>query len=322
MHETGRAPWRWLFIIEGVIGIFSGIVILLLLPPFPDKMKKGKNWLFTEEEIQLAIKRFSSKSWSLLWRPYHAFHLTFSPSCAAFNTRNSKVEWRQVFAAFKDPKTWAFFMINSAFGQATSTVGIFLPSFIAAFGYTDLDAQLFSVIPYAVAFVTLLTLSFLSDKINLKGPFVIAGLSSALIGYIMLLTVKSTSAKMVATCFVVGGIYPGVLLSVVWLGINNGGFTKRATTWAMAEIGAQIFSIVGTNIYKSSGRSYAKGHWVNVGFMVAGICVSATLMWWYHHSNKKRDRILEEHASRGETHPHTGASLEELYDYHINFRYV
>jgi hypothetical protein len=138
----------------------------------------------------------------------------------------------------------------------------------------------------------------------------------------MLLTVRSTSADVVATCFVVGGIYPGVLLSVVWLGINNGGFTKRATTWAMAEIGGQIFSIVGTNIYKSSGKGYAKGHWINVGFTIAGICTASTLLWWYNHSNKEKDRILEEYAARGDSHPDTGASLEELYDYHINFRLV
>ncbi|OIW32824.1 MFS general substrate transporter [Coniochaeta ligniaria NRRL 30616] len=296
---TGRAPWRWLLIIEGVIGIGSGLVVMMLLPPFPDKMRNGKNWLFTRDEIELAIERSST-----------------------FNTRGSKLEWGQVLAALKDPKTWVFFLVNGAFGQATSTVGVFLPSFIAAFGYTDIDAQLFSVIPYAVAFVALLSLSFLSDRINRKGCFVIAGLTSALIGYIMLLTAKTTVVKMVATCFVVGGIYTGVLLSVVWLGINNAGFTKRATTWAMAEIGGQIFSIVGTNVYKSSGSSYAKGHWVNVGFMIVAIFAASCLLLWYDYSNKKRDRILQEYAARGETHPHIGKSLEELYDFHINFRYT
>lgn len=170
--------------------------------------------------------------------------------------------------------------------------------------------------------MTLLVLSFLSDRVNLKGCFVIAGLTSALIGYILLLTAKTTVVKVVATCFVVGGIYPGVLLSIVWLGINTAGFTKRATTWAMAEIGAQVFSIVGTNVYKSAGPTYAKGHWVNVGFMIVGIVAASALMWWYSYSNKKRNRILAEHEARGQTHPHIGRSLEELYDLHINFRYV
>jgi len=59
--ETGRAPWRWLFIIKGVIGIGSGLIVLVLLPPFPDKMKNGKNWLFSREKIELAIQRSLSK---------------------------------------------------------------------------------------------------------------------------------------------------------------------------------------------------------------------------------------------------------------------
>ncbi len=55
---TGKAPWHWLFIIEGVIAIVVGLIVLLLLPAFPDKMKGGKNWLFSKEEIELAIQRY------------------------------------------------------------------------------------------------------------------------------------------------------------------------------------------------------------------------------------------------------------------------
>jgi MFS family permease len=59
---TGKDPWRWLFIIEGVMGICIGIFVMMMLPRFPDKMKKGKHWLFTSQEIELAIQRVSGKS--------------------------------------------------------------------------------------------------------------------------------------------------------------------------------------------------------------------------------------------------------------------
>lgn len=60
-ENSGRSPWQWLFLIEGVIAIFVGLVVIILLPPFPDKMKNGKNWLFSKEEINLAIQRTSSE---------------------------------------------------------------------------------------------------------------------------------------------------------------------------------------------------------------------------------------------------------------------
>ena len=43
------------------MGIGIGIFVLLILPQFPDKMKHGKNWLFTPPEIELAIQCVSSK---------------------------------------------------------------------------------------------------------------------------------------------------------------------------------------------------------------------------------------------------------------------
>ncbi len=195
-------------------------------------------------------------------------------STLAFNTRNSKVSWKQVLVAFKDPKCWGFALINGGFGQASSTVSIFLPSFIAEFGFDDLDAQLFSVIPYAVAFVSLLSLAYLSDRVNLKGPFIIGCLATASLGYILLLTVSSTGAKIFATCCVVGGVYPGVVLATVWLGINTAGFTKRGTVWSMAEMVAQAFSIMGTNVYKSSSTSHSKGHWVTLAFLLAAMAIA------------------------------------------------
>lgn len=59
--KTGRAPWSWLFIIEGSIAIVIGIIAFVLLPRLPDDLQRRgkKHWLFTEEEINLAVARFA-----------------------------------------------------------------------------------------------------------------------------------------------------------------------------------------------------------------------------------------------------------------------
>ena len=41
--------------------MFAGTLVVLLLPRFPDKMKKSKHWLFTAEELQIARERVACK---------------------------------------------------------------------------------------------------------------------------------------------------------------------------------------------------------------------------------------------------------------------
>ncbi len=57
----GKHAWQWLFIIQGVAGIAVGIASWILLPPPPDQIKGGKHWIFTKEEIELAVARLKSK---------------------------------------------------------------------------------------------------------------------------------------------------------------------------------------------------------------------------------------------------------------------
>lgn len=51
----GRHAWQWLFIIEGSIALLLGVVLLLLVPGFPDKVKE--HWLFSKDELDIAVQR-------------------------------------------------------------------------------------------------------------------------------------------------------------------------------------------------------------------------------------------------------------------------
>lgn len=239
----------------------------------------------------------------------------------AYNTENAKVSFKQIWACFIDPKSYAWAILNGTTGLCLSSVGVFLPTFVKDFGYSTLDAQLYSVIPYACAFVTVLSFCYFSDRINLKGPFILFGFTLSAIGYIMLLTVKETKAKVAATCFIAAGMYPAVVLMVAWLVINTGGYTKRASAWAFSEVVSQCLSIMGSNIYVNGPR-YIKGHSVVLGFIALSMITVVVLMFVYRRLNKRRDEILAEYTARDEEHPHTNKSLEDLQDFHINFRYT
>lgn len=55
----GRPGWRWIFIIDAVISFPIAIGAFLLLPDLPEAIKP--NWLFSQEEIDLARARLASE---------------------------------------------------------------------------------------------------------------------------------------------------------------------------------------------------------------------------------------------------------------------
>ncbi|KAH8808685.1 major facilitator superfamily domain-containing protein [Xylogone sp. PMI_703] len=298
LQATGRESWRWLFIVDGALALGVGFLTWLILPNFPDQIKNKKHWLFSPAEIDLAIVR-----------------------SASYNTPGSKLEVKQIWAALKDPKSWAFVWIAAGASLGISSIGLFLPTFISSFGYSPLRTQLLTIIPSASATVTLPTVCFISDRFNFKGMAIIFCLSLSSTGYIILLTASSNVAKIVATSLVASGVYTTIVLIVAWITINTGGFTKRGTTWAMGEITGQLFSIMGTHIYNGAPR-YIKGHSIVLAFQLFGLLNAIGVMLWMRHLNAKKDRVEAEYLERGVPHPLASQSLEEAYDYHPSFRYI
>lgn len=256
----------------------------------------------------------------------------------AYNTLHAKVEVSQIWRSFQDPKTYFFAILNVGTALAISSVGIFLPTFIQTFGLSPgkptssivssistncitVNAQLFSVIPYACAFVSLITICTISDRLNVKFIPIVCLLSITLIGYVLLITLTSVSARMVAICLVVGGAYPTVVLIVTWIGINTAGFTKRATTWSVAEICSNSVGIMGPHVYTNAPR-FIKGHSIVIGFTCSSIFMASCAYLYMAAENKRRDKVEQDFFERGETHPDMNKTLEQLCDRHIAFRYT
>ena len=162
-----------------------------------------------------------------------------------------------------------------------------------------------------------------SDKLNKKGPFLLAGYIVCCVGYIILLSTTNSVVSIIAACLITSGCYSAIILLPTWIAINTAGFTKRGATWAFSETAGLCFSVMGTRIYNTPPR-YIKGHSIVLAFNVVAAITAILTMLWMIRKNKKKDRVQREYSERGEVHPHIvhEATLGDVQDDHISFRYI
>lgn len=69
------------------------------------------------------------------------------------------------------------------------------------------EAQLYTVPPYAVGFVVMLLLNYASDRLRLRGPFIIFVFLINAIGWVLLLAIVNEQHVRYFACFciVIGG---------------------------------------------------------------------------------------------------------------------
>ncbi|KAF2173687.1 hypothetical protein M409DRAFT_61982 [Zasmidium cellare ATCC 36951] len=296
---NGLYSWQWLFIIEGVFSVAWGILTFIVMPRLPEVVARKGSWLFRDEASRELILRRTTQR----------------------NAPDAKPCLWQIGWALKDIKTWLGALIIGAASMNIAAFGVFLPTFLHEFGWSPLQTQLYSIIPYACAVVSLPVLTMSSGRVQQKAAFLFGCLSTCVVGYIILLCTTKRAACLFACCLVAIGSYPGVVLGASFLLLNQAGYTKRATAWAVTQIFIQCYSIIATQVYTSPPR-YLKGHGVLVGLnfvAVVAIAIKSILM---KRSNAQRDAADQRFQEEGTADPEMVKSLEELCDYHPSFRYV
>jgi hypothetical protein len=82
----------------------------------------------------------------------------------------------------------------------------------------------------------------------------------------------------------------------VWVALNTGGQTKRASAIALQVVAAQCGGLVGSNIYLANEKpAYPTGFGVSLAVLGAGSILTPAIYWWLiGRINAKRERMTEE----------------------------
>ncbi|KAF7514222.1 hypothetical protein GJ744_004547 [Endocarpon pusillum] len=261
----GLNGWRWIFILEGILTALVSLAAYFFIANYPSTAK-----FLTDKERASIHARLASNSDA---------------------TRNEAFTWQNVRLALSDPKVWLYGLGFHTMSLPLYTLSLFLPTIIKELGYTAAQAQLLTVPPYAVAFVTTLSVAVASEKLKIRAPFIMGPAAFAVIGYIILLSSKKAGVAYVGTIFAAAGIYPATAIVLSWPANNVSGQTKRATANAMQISIGNLGAVLGTQLYRSrDGPRFFVGHGFAMGYLCMNVIVVGSLWAILRAENARRDR--------------------------------
>ncbi|KAI5888568.1 MFS general substrate transporter [Schizophyllum commune H4-8] len=266
----GLSAWRWLFILEGVPSAGLAVPILFLLPDYPETAR----WL-TEGERERAVERLSA---------------------GGSKASSSGLTWADVRDTVFSARLWTHYVIYFGISAPFSSMSLFAPTIVSGLGYTSLNAQLFTVPPYAVAYVVQVAVAYGADKTNRRGASSLhsRGLFSAAFAFIGAIgfivsgalpadDYKSRYGALIIAC---SGAFACIPPLLGWLSANARAATRTGLAPSTSATGLAVAmnisfgapgQILGVWIYKADevAKGYPTGHWTNAALllMVSVMCV-------------------------------------------------
>ncbi|KAL7284829.1 hypothetical protein ACG7TL_002142 [Trametes sanguinea] len=192
---------------------------------------------------------------------------------------------------------------------------LFLPSIINGFGFNTAISQLLSVPPYAIATATVVTCSFYSDRLQMRSPFIFAGLLSALIGFSINISDASIGAKYFGMFLVVIGSNLCSPMVISWQSNNVVGHYKRGIGIAMQVMYGNVAGIIVSNVFRvEDAPRYLRGHLAELVLIGVGLVVVPTAALAYAHLNRRRDAAERESTEKEISAEYTVEELRRLAD--------
>ncbi|KAF8529986.1 putative MFS nicotinic acid transporter Tna1 [Gautieria morchelliformis] len=263
----GKNGWAWIFILEGLLTIICAIPALWLVQDFP----QYSNILSTRERAK--------------W--LHRLNISQGVTNAPLPFSKT-----QVVRPLTDWKTYVYGTILLSIAQPFYSLALFVPSIIAALGFTNARANLLSTAPYAVGTVFSLSVAYISDRYSIRAPALMVMMLLCILGYIILLCNVSPAAKFAAVFITVAGATPSIPTAITFVGNNFGPMYTRATVMGVSFSMATAAGIISANVYPiGDAPRYIRGHAIALGFSCLSIVLCALMIFYNTRENARRDRV-------------------------------
>ncbi|KAF8070733.1 major facilitator superfamily domain-containing protein [Lyophyllum atratum] len=238
--KRGIRGWAWIFIIEGALTLFLGLLSWFYIPDFPDQNK-----FLTPDQTALVLKRIEEDRGDSIPDTLTA---------------------KKVFKHLSDWTLWSYgtmFMCSTlpAYAQA-----YFISIILRGLGWSKTNALLLSAPPYLPSIVTTLFFSWLSDRTKHRGGFIVLQALICIVGLVLTAFAKNGGVRyfgIFLTNAGNSGTIPGIL---AYASNNVVSHSKRSVQTALTVSLGGVGGIIASTTFRAQDAPrYLPGLGVTMG---------------------------------------------------------
>jgi hypothetical protein len=268
----GMAAWQWLYIIEGCVTIAIGLMIMVILPDFPD------TWRALSPEMKHVANR----------------RLAIEAAEADVDEAGGMSQIKGLKLAMTDPKTYilaiAYMCITGASGFQN-----FFPTLTKTLGYNKIVSLLLVAPPYVFMVFYSMAHSFTSDHVGNRFWFFVYPVPITIVGFVIFMTTDTFGPR-----------YFSFFLMIFIFAMNGTCYSwianaiprppaKRAAALAFINSIGNSASIWTPFTYRpQDAPHYRPALGICIGLQVVAFVMALTLRFYLQMQNKRLERLETE----------------------------
>ncbi|KAI1135563.1 MFS general substrate transporter [Hypoxylon sp. FL0543] len=276
----GRAGWRWLFLIEGLITGTVGLLSFVMMPPGPTQTaswSRGKHGWFTAREETIMVNRV----------------IRDDPSKGTMHNRQPitpKLLWKSL----TDIDLWPLYVLGLTFNIPTFSPQQYLSLSLRELGFDTFQTNLLSI-PYLVLkIINMMALATLAEFTGQLAACASIFQIWCLPFLIYLEVVDTTKASKWLTWAMISLLLAAPLghpVQVGWISRNSNTVRSRAVGAALYNMFLQAGVIISSNIYRADDAPlYRRGNAILIGILCLNLLLYVLAKAYYVWRNRVRER--------------------------------
>ncbi|KAL4890226.1 major facilitator superfamily domain-containing protein [Aspergillus ambiguus] len=257
----GKAGWRWIFIMEGILTVLVGLIGFIFIVDFPEDARRTR-WFLTDREIDIMIDRVEKDRGDAHVTPF---------------------KLNDYLKNVYDWKGWLFTLNFAMTAVVIYAVAYFLPIVLReGLGFSVAMSQTLTAPCYIFGAILGFAESWLSDKYKSRGPIIIFNSLLEIVGVAVLGFAESNSVRFFGAFILVGSCTANLPASLTYQSNNITGQWRRAFGSALIVGAGGVGGVIGSLVFRNQDKPHYRPGLctclIAAGLTIVSVCITTISM--------------------------------------------